>query len=60
MSKHQQIVVPKEVVPVILRQLHNNIGHPWPDHTTSLIIDRFYWPRMGSDIAALVEECDRF
>ena len=58
-SKHQQVVVPKEVVPIILQQLHNRMGHPGRDRTTPLIIDRFFWPRMRGDIATWIQECDR-
>lgn len=58
-SEQHQVVVPKEVTPIILQHLHNNMGHPGRDRTTSLVIDRFYWPRMRRDIATWIEECDR-
>ena len=35
------------------------MGHPGRDRTTSLIIDRFFWPRMRGDIATWIQECDR-
>lgn len=58
-SEQHQVVVPKEVIPFILRHLHNNMGHPDRDRTTSLVIIWFYWPRMRRDIATWIEECDR-
>ena len=58
-SKHQQVVVPKEVVPIIFPQLHNRMEHHGRDRTTSLITDRFFWPRMRGDKATWIQECDR-
>lgn len=45
---------------LLLRQLHNNMGHPGRDRTTSLLIDRFYWLTMKVDTTALLEECNKW
>jgi transposase InsO family protein len=35
------------------------MGHPGRDRTNSLVRERFYWPRMTSDIENWVQHCDR-
>lgn len=58
-SEQHQVVIPKKDIPGMLKHLHNYMGHPGRDKTTSLLIDRFYWPRMMRDIVTWIEECDR-
>ena len=55
----QQYVVPNTFSHVILHYLHNDMGHPGREKTTSLVRSRFYWPRMHSDIQKWVDECER-
>jgi hypothetical protein len=38
-----QLVLPLEHVPIVLEAMHNDMGHPGRDGTTSLVKDRFYW-----------------
>ena len=33
----------------VLQELQNNMGHVGGERTTSLIRDRFYWPKMLSE-----------
>jgi hypothetical protein len=49
-STKQQILITKDMVRLIMDLLHNKMGHPGRDQTTSLVTDRFYWPKMRSDI----------
>jgi transposase InsO family protein len=58
-TEHYQVVVSKDVIPVILDHLHNRMGHPGRERTTFLVMDRFYWPRMRSDIAKWIDDCER-
>lgn len=58
-SEQHKVVIPKEDIPGMLKHLHNYMGHPGRDKTTSLVIDRFYWPMMMRDIVTWIEECDR-
>ena len=51
--------MPRDAVPLIMEFLHNKMGHPGRDRTTSLIAERFYWPRMRNDIQSWIEDCDR-
>ena len=44
---------------VILPNLHNDIGHPGRDKTVNLVRERFYWPKMHSDISRWIDDCER-
>ena len=54
-----QMVVPGDMVPDILRTLHNNFGHPGRDRLISLVKDRFYWHGMNNDIDSWIKNCHR-
>ena len=45
-----QIIVPKQLHPLVLKELHENMGHLGVDRTLDLAKERFYWPRMQRDI----------
>ena len=44
-----QLVLPLEHVSIVLEAMHNDMGHPGRDRTTSLVKDRFYWSGMSQD-----------
>ncbi len=44
-----QLVLPAQL-PIVLRELHDQMGPRGLDRTTSLIRDRFFWPYMKKDI----------
>ncbi|KAL6463768.1 hypothetical protein MHYP_G00281590 [Metynnis hypsauchen] len=46
----RQLVLPKKYVPMVLRSLHDECGHLGIEKTAELIKERFYWPKMSSDI----------
>ena len=43
---HDQIDPPRKYHAMVLRELHNNMGHLGSDRVLHLARDRFYWPRM--------------
>ncbi|KAL3992153.1 cell division cycle protein 37 [Sarotherodon galilaeus] len=45
-----QLVLPEEYRPVVLHQLHDQMGHMGIDRTLDLVRSRFYWPKMTSDV----------
>lgn len=45
-----QIRVPKQLCPLFLKELHENMGHLGVDRTLDLARERFYWPHMQRDI----------
>lgn len=52
-----QLVLPKEYVSMVLKSLHDESGHLGMDKTLDLIRDRFYWPKMGSEVEQYVKNC---
>ncbi|KAJ8010194.1 hypothetical protein DPEC_G00072460 [Dallia pectoralis] len=49
-AQRTQLVLPTEFRKIALEELHDKMGHQGVDRTTSLIRDRFFWPRMQRDI----------
>ena len=45
-----QIIVPKKLRSLVLKELHENMGHFGVDRTLDLARERFYWPHMQRDI----------
>ena len=45
-----QIIVPKQLRSLVLKDLHENMGHLGVDRTLDLVRERFYWPHMQRDI----------
>ena len=45
-----QLVLPKRYHPLVLRHLHDDMGHLGAERVTELARDRFYWPHMARDI----------
>ena len=54
-----QLVLPPAHVDTVLRALHNDMGHPGKDRTTSLVRDRFYWPGLDKDVENWIRHCGR-
>ena len=54
-----QFLLPKIFRKQALEACHDGIGHLGVEKTTSLIKDRFYWPKMESDIEEYVKTCPR-
>lgn len=45
-----QVIVPRQLRPRILKELHENMGHLGVDRTLDLARERFCWPYMQRDI----------
>lgn len=58
-QQQHQLVLPSSYIKIALEALHNEMGHPGKDRTTSLVRERFYWPGMCKDIEEWVQKCDR-
>lgn len=56
---YDQLVVPSSVRDIVLRALHDDMGHQGRDRTTSLIKARFFWIGMDADISKKVRRCGR-
>ena len=56
-EEFRQIVLPSELKETIFRAYHDDLGHQGRDRTTSLIKQRFFWPRMAKFIKGRVQKC---
>ena len=45
-----QIIVPKKFHPLVLKELHEKMGHRGVHRTLHLARERFYWPHLQRDI----------
>ena len=45
-QERKQLVLPLKYQPVVLRHLHDNMGHVGTERVLHLARDRFYWPHM--------------
>ena len=54
-----QLVLPRQSRSTALQGLHDDIGHMGRDKTLDLVRDRYYWPRMASDVEEWVRNCMR-
>ena len=48
--KYQQIVLPKKFHHTVYVELHEKMAHVGPEKVLDLAQQRFYWPKMSSDI----------
>ena len=49
-SQHEQLVLPKELQPLVYQHLHCDLGHLGSERVCNLARQRFFWPRMQRDI----------
>lgn len=53
------LVLPKIYRKQVLQGLHEDVGHPGKERTSSLVKERFYWPGYLADVAKWIEKCPR-
>ena len=54
-----QIVLPVKFRDMVLRSLHDDMGHMGLDRTLDLTRSRFFWPRMATDVERKIKTCSR-
>lgn len=54
-----QLVLPEKFHQDVLKSLHDDLGHMGVDRTLDLVRNRFYWPKMASDVETKVRTCGR-
>lgn len=52
-----QLRLPYKYVPVVLKSMHDDMGHLGIERTTDLVRNRFYWPKMSSEIGKYIQNC---
>ena len=56
-KEYKVVVVPKSLVPTILKEMHDRFGHFGIGKTYSLIKRYYFWPKMIKNISQHVESC---
>lgn len=56
---HYQFVLPEALRSLVLKSLHDDMGHMGTERTLDLIRKRFYWPKMSAEVEAKVKTCNR-
>lgn len=54
-----QLILPESLRSMVLKSLHDDMGHLGFDRTHDLIRTRFFWPKMASDIDQKIKTCSR-
>lgn len=54
-----QLVLPEENRLEVLFQLHDQMGHLGTERTLDLVRNRFFWPRMATDVSNKIKSCER-
>ena len=52
-----QLALPKQYQEVVLRSLHDDLGHLGVERTINLIRSRFFWPKMSVDVETYIKNC---
>lgn len=55
-SERQQLVLPAKYKPIVLKHLHDDMGHVGTERVLSLARERFYWPFMKKEIEEYVTQ----
>ncbi|KAJ8009461.1 hypothetical protein DPEC_G00089120 [Dallia pectoralis] len=56
---HYQLVLPEALRSLVLKSLHDDMGHMGAERTLDLIRKRFYWPKMSAEVETKVKTCNR-
>lgn len=56
---HYQLVLPEVLRPLVLKSLHDDMGHMGAERTLDLVRKRFYWPKMSGEVETKVKTCNR-
>ena len=54
-----QLVLPKDFRSTALQGSHNDVGHLGRDRGINILRERFYWPRMNTELEEWIHNCDR-
>lgn len=54
-----QLILPPNLRPMVLKALHNDMGHMGIERTLDLVRQRFFWPKMAADVERTIKTCGR-
>ncbi|KII65398.1 Retrovirus-related Pol polyprotein [Thelohanellus kitauei] len=55
--KSLRLVLPKSLIPHVMKLCHYDRGHPGYINTLNIVRNRFYWPKLRKDIQSYCEAC---
>ncbi len=58
-ASHYQLALPTTLRDMVLRSLHDDMGHLGIDRTLDLVRSRFFWPKMSQAVEERVKTCER-
>ena len=58
-EEFNRLVLPEAFRDLVFKSYHDDTGHQGRDRTTSLIRQRFFWPRMNKFIHERIQSCER-
>lgn len=56
-GKTHQLVLPAEFRTIVLKSLHDDLGHLGIERTIDMLRNRFFWPRMATDVEQYIKNC---
>lgn len=56
--KHQ-LMLPVELRPIVLKSLHDDLGHLGIEQTLNPVRSRFYWPKMSLEVEQKIKICEQ-
>lgn len=56
-EKTHQLVLPAKFKAVVLKSIHDDLGHLGIERVTDMIRSRFLWPKMSTDVEQYVRNC---
>lgn len=56
---HYQLVLPARLREIVLRSLHDDMGHLGIERTLDLVRSRFFWPKMSQTVEKKIKTCER-
>ena len=56
--RHDVIIAPHSIVPIILHEFHNPKGHQGAIHTFKVIRRLYWWPELHQGIMKCINKCD--
>ena len=54
-----QLVLPSKYQPIVLKALHDDVGHLGQEKTLQFLQDRYYWPAMSKSVSEHITKCLR-
>lgn len=58
-TSQYQLALPITLRDMVIRSLHDDMGHPGIERTLDLVRSRFFWPKMSQTVNDKIKTCER-